>query len=365
MARPTVVTIKTRLLGAIRAALALTSTIRRSLFTAISDGISAQLYLLYVYADNLFREAHPSDARGERLDKWGEVVRIPRSTAALARANVVVTGAVGATIPMGSELISAQGFTYIFRRPATIEASGQVTAEIISTQTGADRTLLVGQALSFTTSLAGVQNQVTVPEGGVTVIGSDAESESEYRARITQFFGRTTYQAGGIDDYIAWAVASPLVRYAWVARNFNNVQNQIGVFVLKEDNELLTAIELAEVQAAIDVLTPVTARAIVLNPGIEEVPFTISIRENNLAVQQEVRNNLNELFARNRAPRATVNSDRTVNTGIIYISQIREAVSLAAGEEDNIIATPTMNIAPGENFAILTVGEITFNTLVS
>ena len=152
MARPSVVTIKTRLLGAVRAALGLTATIRRSLFTAISDAISAQVYLAYVYADNLFKEAHPLDATGERLDKWGQVVRLPRSTAALARANVTITGLAGSMVAMGSELISAQGFTYIMRRPATVEASGTVVGEIISTQTGSDRTLMEGQTLNFTTS---------------------------------------------------------------------------------------------------------------------------------------------------------------------------------------------------------------------
>lgn len=363
MARPSIQTIKDRLLGSIRSSLGLVSSPRRTLVGTISNAIAAQMYLLYTYADNLLGEAHPLDATGQRLDQWGEVVQVSRASATFARVLVGAKGLAGSRIAAGEELRSHAGNIYRVEEAADVAASGKVEVTIRSALLGDDQNLADGEALNFTTAVSGVENSVAVAK--TLVMATNAETDVEYRARIIQFFQRSTWRAGGIDDYIAWALENRNVGYAWVAKAVGGIINQVGVFVLKGDDSLLSDAERAEVQALIGTRAPVTASPIVRNPIIEAVPFTISIRENNASVQAAVTNNLRELFARSRAPKGTVNSDGTINTGQVYISQIREAVSQAAGEEDNIIQTPDANIVPEEIYAILQVGEITFKDLVS
>ena len=76
--------------GSIRASLGLTSSVRRTLLDSFFNAVSAQLYLLYIYADNLFGEVHPLDATGERLDQWGEALLLSRNSASFAQLNITV-----------------------------------------------------------------------------------------------------------------------------------------------------------------------------------------------------------------------------------------------------------------------------------
>lgn len=363
MARPSIQTIKTRLLGNIRAGLGLIASVRRTLVGVFSDAIAGQLYLAYTYSDNQFAESHPLDATGERLDQWGQMIQLPRAFATFAQINITGAGTAGSVVPMGSELRTSDNKLYTTMDDATVDAMGVFMVTVIARNLGANQNLAQGETLNFTTALSGVENRVEVSE--LAVSGTDSENDIEYRERIVQFFRRATWRAGGIDDYIAVALADQNVRYAWVAKEYNGIANQVGVFCLKENNQLLTNEELNEVNDSLRRAAPVTARPFALSPTIEDVPFTISMRENNAAVQAEVRNNLNDLFARSRAPKGTVNSDGSANTGIVYISQVREAISLATGEEDNIVEMPTANIAPMAQYGILSLGEITFKDLVS
>lgn len=363
MPRPTIQTVKNRMLANIRASLGLVAQARRTLIGAFSDAISAQIYLLYTYADNLFNESHPLDAMGTRLDEWGQALAVSRQPATFARLQVTVTGLAGSRIDAETELRSNQGNFYLTEETVTIPTAGTLAVNIRSRDLGEDQNLQDGDMLNFTSAISGIENQVTVSD--VLVEASDVETDIEYRERIVQFFKRVTWQAGGIDDYIAWALVNQNVRYAWVAKELNGISNQVGIFVLKEDDELLTAQEQAEVQGYINARAPVTARPLVQSPTKQAVPFNISIRENSTSVQREVENNLKELFARSRVPRGTIASNGAVGTGIIYISQIREAVSQAAGEEDNVINSPTSNLIPDDLYGILTLGEITFGDLVS
>ena len=359
--RPSIAVIKARLLGNIRAALSLVAQVRRTVWGAFSDAVAAQIFLLYAYADNLFAESHPLDATGNRLDQWGEVLTLSRSPASFARLQATIQGVAGARVEQGAELKFEDKF-YEVEETVTLTGTS-ASINIRSRLIGTDQNLADGAELNFTTAISGIQNRVTVTD--TLVSATDAETDAAYRERIVQYFQRSTWNAGGIDDYIAWALQNQNVRNAWVAKRLSGVANQVGIFVLKENDALLTAEEIQEVQEYINARAPVTARPAVLSPTIQEVPFVINMRENSLAAQASVMRNLNDLFARSRAPRGTENSDGTINTGQVYISQIREAVSQAVGEVDNVIESPTANIIPTDLYGILNVGEITFGDLES
>lgn len=363
MARPTINDIKTRLVGSLRASLGLIASPRRTLMEILANAFAGQAYLLYTYGDNLFSESHPLNATGSRLDQWGEVFELPRNPASFAEALVTVNGVAGSRVESGAELKTARDQIYFVEEMALLDSMGVGTLSLRSRDIGADQNLAVGDELNFTSAISGVENRATVSQ--INIMATDPESDVQYRDRIVQFFRRSTWNAGGIDDYISWALANVNVRYAWVAKELNGVSNQVGVFVLKENDQSLSNEEISQVQEYINARAPVTARPLVSRPTLQPVAFNISIRENNLLVQEAVQNNLKELFARSRFPRGTINSDGTVNSGIVYISQIREAVSQASGEEDNVIHAPTRNLTPDDLYGILAVGEIEFQDLVS
>ena len=361
MARPSILTVKTRILGDLRAALGLVAQTRRTFVEVISNAIAGQFHLLYAYVDNLFQESHPIDATGERLDQWGEVLELSRSPASFARINIEIKGLRDSRIEAGTELKKGEN-VYFVEASATM-AETELTISVRAALIGEDKNLENGDELNFSTSVAGIENKAVVIT--TLVEGTDAETDAAYRDRINQFFRRSTWRAGGVDDYIAWALVNNNVRYAWVAKKLNGIANRIGVFVINENDELLEAGEIEEVQEYIDARAPVTADPVVQSPTKEEIDFTINIRENSTSTQESVERNLKDLFAEARAPKGTVNSDGSVNTGQVYISQVREAISQAVGEEDHELVSPTENIIPEETHGILVVGDITFGDFES
>ena len=284
--------------GSIRASLGLTSSVRRTLLDSFFNAVSAQLYLLYIYADNLFGEVHPLDATGERLDQWGEALLLSRNSASFAQLNITVGGIAGGRVEAGAELRSGSGNVYTVTEQTDIGADGSATALIRSLLLGVGQNLAAGDKLNFTSAIAGVFNEVTV--ASVAVFATDPEDDNQYRNRIIQYFQRSTWRAGGIDDYIAWALESTFVRYAWVVEEYLGVPSQVGILVLKENDEFLTDQEIAEIQNGLFSRAPVTAKPVVRNPLKQAVKFTIQIRNNNASVQESVANNLRELFARSR-----------------------------------------------------------------
>jgi uncharacterized phage protein gp47/JayE len=123
------------------------------------------------------------------------------------------------------------------------------------------------------------------------------------------------------------------------------------LFVCDEDDDIIPSpAKVAEVQAYIDARAPVTAEVFVLGPLADALNMTIKLAPNTTTVQNAVRAELADLIDRDSAP-----------GGTILISRLREAVSLAAGENNNQIVTPIVDVTHATgHMAIL--GTLTFSS---
>jgi len=95
---------------------------------------------------------------------------------------------------------------------------------------------------------------------------------------------------------------------------------------------------------------PVTAEVFVAAPVAEPLNMTVKLSPNTAAVQEAVRAEFDDLIIRDSKPGATT-----------LISRLREAVSIAAGESDNAITSPTADV-PHATGHMAIPGTITFSS---
>ena len=135
-------------------------------------------------------------------------------------------------------------------------------------------------------------------------------------------------------------------------------------FVEDDDVPIIPdAASVAAVQLAVDLQKPVTANAIVFAPIDNVTDLNISIKPNTVAVRDAVTAELEDLFLRESQVRGAFRDVTQNYDGIIPLSRINEAISIAAGEEDHVVNSPTENPQPATSGGILTLGTITFQTL--
>ena len=105
---------------------------------------------------------------------------------------------------------------------------------------------------------------------------------------------------------------------------------------------------MAEVQAHLDAAAPVTAAVTAYAPIADTLAPTIAVTPNTAAVQAAVQAELEAYVLRTSAPDTTH-----------YLSQINEAISLAAGEVDHTLHLPAADVVvpPGH---LLVLGAITW-----
>jgi uncharacterized phage protein gp47/JayE len=114
-----------------------------------------------------------------------------------------------------------------------------------------------------------------------------------------------------------------------------------------------TSADLAAIQALMDQPTfrPLLARPLVYALAPVPQDFEIALTPNTTAVQAAVEAELVDLFRREATP-----------GGLIAISRVREAISLAAGETDHTLVSPVANIdLAGNRDWISTVGDFTWS----
>ena len=180
------------------------------------------------------------------------------------------------------------------------------------------------------------------------------------REGIVDFFRRGNYFAGGIADYLAWVSEVPGAFRGWVASQGGEVR----IYILKSDSDdVPTEQDINNITEYVEQRSPVTALVDVFAAQIEQVDLTIKIRNNTQATRDSATANIRALFDVQAQVRGTLALDGSVNTGVIYISQLRESVSQATGEVDSVITSHTANITPKRQGNILRVGTITYEAL--
>jgi uncharacterized phage protein gp47/JayE len=355
-ARPSLQTILQRIQSDIDSRLAgADSFILRSLLYVIARAVAAVVHGLYGHQVWMSRQMIPGeDNDRDILDQHAAWWDVPRNGEAAATGNTTFTGTDGSVIEAGKLLQRSDGIEYTTDAEAII-ASGIATVAVTATTGGQLTNAGAGQSLTLVSPIAGVQSSATVAAGGLTG-GTDAEGDPSLLQRLRERV-QATPQGGAIGDYTLWAKQIAGVTRVWPMPLWNGAST-VGVYFTRDDDAgiIPDAGEVATVQAHIDTLRPVTANVTVYAPTAVPVDMTIQLNPNTSTVQAAVEAELLDLFRRE------AQVEDGAGSGTVLLSHVREAISVAIGENNHVLTTPVADItlSPGE---LATLGTITWLTL--
>jgi len=363
--RPTLPEIIERVRGDLRAELNITAIVRRTFLAAIARAISGAAHSLHGHLKELSKQAFPDQADGIYLSRWGAIYGVPAKEATYTQLTISGTGTNGSTLTAGDVFTIDNGETFEVDTTVVV-ALGVYETTITAVNPGASTNLDDGETVTLESPITGIDSVATVDN--TLVEGEDAESESSHQERIVARIQQPP--AGGkVSDYVAWGLAVAGVSRVWVFPGWLG-QGTVGVSFLELDSgeEVVPgAPKVAEVQEYINEQKPVTADVTVFAPNVLTVNVTVKITPNTAAVQAAVTAELEDLFRREAQISGAVDPDNVGTPlfldGKISISKFDEAVSIADGENDHEIVTPTADIEPDEGY-IAQLGTITFQTLV-
>lgn len=357
--RPSLQSLIDRVQGDIKNALGLNVILRRTVEQAFAKAIAGVAHSLHGHLIFISRQIFPDQAEQQFLERWASIYNIERVSATFTQFTASGTGTDGSIIPAGTEVERSDGASYTTDAEATV-SGGVFSVAMTAVDSGATPNVSVADQVSFVSPIAGVDSDLSV--ASVEVEGEDTETDESLRARVLDRI-QNPPSGGTANDYIQYARSVAGVTRAWVLPGHLGV-GTVGVTFVEDDEAdiIPDAGKVAEVQAVVDENKPVSADATVFAPAETQVDFTIELSPNTAAVQSAVEAEIRDLFIRESQVRGAYKEVGSTFSGIIPVSKIREAISIAAGEDDNNLVSPTSDVIP-DNTGILTVGNFTFSSL--
>ena len=308
------------------------SRLRRSVLNVLSSVLAGAAHLLYGFISFIAKNVIIDTAQTEWLDRWASIWGIQRKAASFASGTVLASGSNGLVIPTGTQFQRADGAAFESDADATI-SGGTASVSLSAIVAGHAGNTDTGTKINLVAQIPGIQTETTVEAPGLSG-GVDQETDSELRNRLLLRIQETPH--GGIEtDYEQWALEVSGVTRAWVYPNELGMGTVSVRFVM--DNKSGTILpdsgEVATVQAHLDLKRPVTATVTSVAPTLQALDLTIHIEPDTAAIRAAVQAELQDLLLRDGKPGAT-----------IYLSRIREAISLATGEFQHALTSPSANV---------------------
>lgn len=334
-ARPTLPDLIARASADIEAALPGTDArLRRSNLAVLSRMHAGALHGVYGYLDWMAAQLMVDTAETVFLDRYAGIWGVFRVPASFATGTVSITGTSGVVVPSGIVLQRSDGAQYASTADVTV-VGGVASIPVAAVVAGADGNGDAGTQMAFVQPVGGVASAGVVAAGGL-VQGADREQDEALRQRILQRIQQPP-MGGSKSDYVAWALQVPGVTRAWCYPLEGGPGTVVLRFVRDSDESLIPdAAEVEAVQAYIDDLRPVCAQVSVQAPVAAPLNLTITLTPNTAAVRAAVTAEVADVLQREALP-----------GGTILLSHLREAISVAAGETNNVLVTPTNDVVYG------------------
>ena len=322
-------------------------------------------FSLYLFQRSLADELMVDRARSwlpRHAAQWG----VPQIPAVSAIGNVVFTGVPGDPLPSGIELVDDNGTQFITTVAAVIGAApvgataGTVSVPVACEVAGIIGNEAPGTELTVISAIAGLQNQAATVDPNGIAGGADAEAFEAWRARIILRIQKRG-AAGDANDYIEWAEANGAAPAPNVIPNWVGPGTVALVFALPPlqasaavpspppDRVVPTVAQVSAMQAAINLVRPVTAQVTVLGATQTALPLTIALANDTV-----VNRALAEAAARQFIAANAIG-------GLLDRSELVDAVLQATGCGVEISA-PAANVqaAPTQMLTIGTAGFVAY-----
>lgn len=307
---------------------------------------AAALHTVYGYIDYLAMNMLPDLCDEAWLARHAAMKRCPRKDATSATGYMRWDGvASNITVNAGAVIQRDDLVQYTAVADAT-SAGGVLRLPVVCNTPGVTGNADDGTTLVLVTPVSGL------PSGGVadTITGGfDTEDLETWRARVLERYYWTPL--GGADgDYIVWAKEVSGVTRAWTYRHWMGT-GTVGVLVASSDlvNPILDETTVAAVQEHIAPLAPVAGSALyVFTAAPKVISFTIDLNPDTGAVRAAVEAELRAFLQRDGYP-----------DGLLELSRINEAISVATGEHSHTLVSPAADIAIAKN-ELAVLGAITW-----
>jgi uncharacterized phage protein gp47/JayE len=354
-ARPTIKEIQTRIMADMSTLLLDGRPVqRKSFLSVLAKAFSKAVYPCYGFLAWIVKQMFASTAETKYLEIIGEEIDVTRRPAGYASGEAIFTGIDGAAIPAGTMLNAANGQQYRTSELGTIgfAITEQAIIPVEAVVEGAAGNIDAGEILSLVSPIESVYSAVAVNTGSIDG-GTDIETDAELLARILAKKRRPP-QGGAVPDYEQWMMAVPGVYRPFVFTLYGGPGTDPDVeqagfvamsFCVATGDHIPSGTKVSEVQVAIDTVRSNTVKgAVVFAPTPLPVALEIQVTPNTQAVQDAVEAALDAMLLAEAVPTGTSLPGGAVASGKLYLSHINEAISLAVGEIDHVLVSPTSDI---------------------
>lgn len=363
--RPTLQQIIDRIKGDFKSGLSLQAILRRSFLDVMSKAFGGASHTLHGHVDfGINNKFFPDTGDEATVIRWGSIYGLPRNEATFAQLTIDLTGTIGGTVVAGTIFVRSDGQEYTLDEEVVVPASSTAQGTITASDAGAIGNMDIGDTVSLQSAVSGVESSASVV--ATVTEGDDEELLSDYRTRVLERL-RFPPSGGTANDYIAFAKTVTGVTRVWVLPGHLG-EGTVGLTFV-EDNEdpiIPDAAKVQEVQDAVSALKPVSADLFTFAPTELEMNPEIKLKPNTSEVQAAVIAELEDLLSRTAQVRGAIDPEKAglgvTFDGKIKISQINEAISIAAGEEDHVLTLPTSDVQPQVG-GLVTLGTPVFSTL--
>lgn len=293
------------------------------------------------------RQIFPDVCDSDSLERHASQRGLTRKAPAAATGVASVTVAADIDIAAGTELRSDAGLVYQVTTTTACTAGAATAVPIQAAVAGAASNMTAGAGLTPSVSIAGLQSIVS---GDITG-GADIESDDGLRGRLLDVIRRPP-AGGAAYDYVRWALEVPGVVAATV-HPLRRGAGTVDVSILAAGGLPSSAL-VAQVQAYIDVLRPVTASCLAVAPSAVPVAVTLSALSVTGTTAEVV------------APQIAAALQAYFGTfgpgGTVLRNRIVSAIADVPGVLDFTLAAPAGNVATTVDAAVVqlpTLGAVT------
>ena len=337
--RPTIAALIARVQTDIESEISgVTARLRRRFEFGLAKAIAGVAHHLHGHLAWVAEQIIVDQASERFVLRWADFYGVARKPATQAKGKITVVSNGSVLLPAGTEWVRlADGARYTTDVDRDIAPDYDV--EITAVDAGSASDLAENQILQISTPIAGINSSATVTADDL-VAGVDVESVEALRERTLERI-QNPPRGGAPGDHITWAKEYPGVDRAWeFPRMDENGADQPGTvsiaFVttveadgVADDNGLPSAPLMSSVLSYVQGLSPAKVKLIELQAS----PLTLSIKLEPMSAAAAVKTEIEDFINRTREP-----------GGTIYLSQLSEAISRAAGEQRHEIVSPASDV---------------------
>lgn len=369
--RPTLNQIIDRIKGDIKTGLTLTAILRRSFLDILSKALGGASHTLHGHLDFNALQLFPDTATEENLVRWATLFGLARLDASFAELTIDIIGTTGGTLLVDTIFQRSDGLQYKVKDEVIVPAATTLPATIVAVEANdseneKDFNLDNGSTVSLLSPVSGLDSNALVT---ATIIeGEDEETIEALRIRVLERM-QAPPAGGKVTDYIAFAKSvSASVTRVWVLPGALGEGTVSLTFVEDNESPIIPSVpKVAEIQEGVEPLIPVSVDLFVFAPIETELNPEIALKPNTTETQAAATAELEDMLLRNAEVRDASDPAQVglgvQFDGIITLSKMNEAISIAQGEDDHVLTSPTSDVQPVSG-GLVTLGTPIFSTLV-